>query len=200
MNVHDVEAPSIELLTLEEVRLHLRLDAYGSPPEHPDDERIESLIVAARADAENFINGPIAQWQRELRLVDFGCGDIAIPDAPLVSIDSVTYIDAGGDTQTVAAGTYEVAGTPRSPTLRPKYGVRWPTDVRDQDDAVRVRYTAGYSDDSPPTLPGPIRAAMLLTIGNLYENREAVVIGTISSELPLGVQHLLMPYRRHLGV
>lgn len=45
-----------------------------------------------------------------------------------------------------------------------------------------------------------IRAAMLLTIRHLYDNRGSVVVGTIASELPLGVKHLLQPYRRGMGV
>ena len=40
-----------------------------------------------------------------------------------------------------------------------------------------------------------VRAAMLLMIGHWYANREAVVIGTITSEVPLAVNALLQPYR-----
>jgi ethanolamine utilization microcompartment shell protein EutS len=45
-----------------------------------------------------------------------------------------------------------------------------------------------------------IVAACLLILGNLYANREDVVIGTISSELPKGSTSLLMPYRIKMGV
>ncbi|NMZ18423.1 phage gp6-like head-tail connector protein [Pseudomonas rhodesiae] len=45
-----------------------------------------------------------------------------------------------------------------------------------------------------------IRAACLLIAGNLYGNREDVVVGTISSELPMGSRSMLMPYRVELGV
>jgi hypothetical protein len=45
-----------------------------------------------------------------------------------------------------------------------------------------------------------IIAACLLILGNLYANREDVVIGTISSELPKGSTSLLMPYRIKMGV
>jgi hypothetical protein len=45
-------------------------------------------------------------------------------------------------------------------------------------------------------VPSDIKAAMLLTIGHLYANRESVTIGsTQGHELPLGVKHLLQPYR-----
>jgi len=33
-------------------------------------------------------------------------------------------------------------------------------------------------------------------VGNLYENRQDVIVGRIASELPLTAKHLLNPYRR----
>jgi len=47
--------------------------------------------------------------------------------------------------------------------------------------------------------PEPLASAVLLMLGHLYENREVVVIGTITAELPLSVQYLLRPYKLHLG-
>lgn len=40
-----------------------------------------------------------------------------------------------------------------------------------------------------------IEAAMLLTAGNLYRNREATVVGETAVSLPNGVDALLTPYR-----
>lgn len=54
-------------------------------------------------------------------------------------------------------------------------------------------------DKEPPRevlfTPG-IWAAMLLLIGHWYANREAVNVGNITSELPLGVEALLLRHRR----
>jgi len=41
-----------------------------------------------------------------------------------------------------------------------------------------------------------IWAAMLLLIGHWYANREGVNVGNITSEIPLGVEALLMQHRR----
>lgn len=197
MNVWTISEPTAELITLEEARLHLKLDAEGSPATHPDDSLVQVLITAARQSAENFLNAKVGEWQLELRLSDFA-DEIEIPD-PVVSIDQVTYIDTAGATQTVSATDYELAGTPDAPILRPVYGEAWPSDVRNQGDAVRIRYTTGYSTGSPNTLPSAIKAAMLLTIGHLYANRQAVAEKQ-AYELPLGVTSLLQPYRRQMGV
>lgn len=48
-------------------------------------------------------------------------------------------------------------------------------------------------------MPQAIKQAMLLMIGHWYATREAVNIGNIVSELPIGARALLAPYRR-IGV
>ena len=45
-----------------------------------------------------------------------------------------------------------------------------------------------------------IKAAMLLTLGTLYAQREDAVIGVSVASLPNGAQWLLFPYRMSLGV
>lgn len=45
-----------------------------------------------------------------------------------------------------------------------------------------------------------IQAACLLALGHLYANREDVVTGAISTELPMNSRWLLNPYRTGLGV
>lgn len=42
---------------------------------------------------------------------------------------------------------------------------------------------------------GAIRAAMLLTLGHLFANREASVVGASVASLPTGVPELLRPFR-----
>ena len=45
-----------------------------------------------------------------------------------------------------------------------------------------------------------IQAALLLIVGQLYANREAVLAGVSVAQLPNGSQYLLQPYRAGLGV
>lgn len=45
-----------------------------------------------------------------------------------------------------------------------------------------------------------IRAAILLTLGDLYSVRADTIVGTISSSLPAGARSLLQPYRVGLGI
>jgi hypothetical protein len=125
---------------------------------------------------------------------------IHIPLAPLISVDSITYRDTNGDSQTLASSVYQIVdgGSLKSfIALEPDQS--WPgTD--DRHDSVTVRFTAGYapSEDSPPdygaNVPAPIKAAILLEAADMYRNREARVIGNSVVELPTA-RRLLMPYR-----
>ena len=45
-----------------------------------------------------------------------------------------------------------------------------------------------------------IQAAMLLTLGHLYQNREDVVLNGSPAALPMGAHSLLQPFRVGLGV
>lgn len=47
--------------------------------------------------------------------------------------------------------------------------------------------------------PASFKAALLLLIGHSYANREAVVTGTIATELPLAVESLLWSSRDWYG-
>ena len=66
--------------------------------------------------------------------------------------------------------------------------------IAKRNDAVRARYTVGYGS-SASDVPEIIKQAILLTIGNFYQNRSSVVIGRIATELPQNVKWLLNTYK-----
>ena len=66
-------------------------------------------------------------------------------------------------------------------------------DIADRIDAVECKYTVGYGAASD--VPNAIKQAILLTIGNWYANRESVIIGRITSELPQSALWLLNTYK-----
>ena len=65
--------------------------------------------------------------------------------------------------------------------------------VASRNDAVLARYTVGYGIASD--VPEIIKQAILLTIGNFYQNRNSVVVGRIATELPQNVKWLLNTYK-----
>jgi uncharacterized phiE125 gp8 family phage protein len=122
---------------------------------------------------------------------------------PVQEIVSVSYVDLTGANQTLDSSTYELVGDPATNIydIRPAYGQRWPENRPDVD-GVRIRYVAGYpltTDPVPlPTVPEPVRHALLLLVSHWYRNRDAVVgvdNRDSSTELPLGVESLLGPFQ-----
>jgi hypothetical protein len=58
---------------------------------------------------------------------------------------------------------------------------------------------AGEGGVEPIVVDAAIKAAILLTCGHLYANREDVVIGATAVALPNGAQALLRPKRNNMG-
>lgn len=189
MRVVVVTAPSVsDVLTTAEAREHLRVE----------DDAEDALIGGYVAAAVEHLDGPggwlgraLAPQTLELRLDAF-CGSIELPwielpCPPVSEVTSVKYIDGAGAEQTIDSGDYALHGD----RIDLAWGKSWPSP-RAEREAVRVRYVAGYEQ-----LPAPIKAALLLMVGDLYANRETGVVGMVASAVKMSVpvENLLTPYR-----
>jgi len=67
-------------------------------------------------------------------------------------------------------------------------------------DALAAAVLDGSAGDDPMVVNDAIRAAVLLIVGHLFNNREEVVTGTIATKMPMGAHALLWPHRVGLGV
>ena len=119
------------------------------------------------------------------------CLRLPFPD---VAVSSLGYLDAAGVARTVPADQYEVSEEARGAEITFRDAFTRPALDPDRRYPVTVTFAAGYGPD-PADVPAPIRAAILMQVAHLYEHREAVV-ETNKTELPLGVQCLVAPYRR----
>jgi hypothetical protein len=97
---------------------------------------------------------------------------IRLPLAPLVSVSSVKYIDVNGTQQTLDPATYTVDATSEPGVIVPAYGAMWPA-TRAVRNAVTIQFVCGYGT-AATDVPAALRAAILLMVGDLFENREAV--------------------------
>lgn len=171
-----------EPVTLEQAKLHLRVDADD------EDTLIGALIVAAREWVENYTG--LLLVQRPVT-VNFGafCGRMELNVWPIATAPglAVTYTDAAGATQTVAGA--RVRGAARPAAIVPAFGAVWPSA---SSDPVTVTITAGYAD--PADVPASLVAAMLLIVGNLYASRESDVVGMTYASTG-AVESLCRPYR-----
>lgn len=190
-----ITGPTVEPLTLVETRLHLKLDATGSPLSHPDDSLVNNLIKAARMHLDGRhgrLSRALITQTWELVLDKFPDNDIRIPLAPLISITSIKYDDPNAVEQTVVSSNYVVDVVSSFGWVVPIVGFSWPVPL-DTINAVRIRFIAGFGP-AASDVPEPIRQAMLLMIGNWYENREEVVIGQAAMQIPMAAEALLSAY------
>ncbi len=181
-----ITPPEYLPVTLAEAKEHLRVDHDA------EDALIESLISAAVQHIEDHTRRAIVTRIIDVYFDAFA-DEMEIPLPPLLSVESVSYIDSDGAAQTLDDTVYSVDSARSPGMVMLAYGQSWPA-TRCQKNAVTVRVQAGYGD-SWLAVPPAMRAAILLIVGHLYENREAVVIGQAVNTLPLAVDALLAPYK-----
>lgn len=169
MALRRTEAPAeLPLRVDDSLRLQLRLF------DDAEDAIIEAMVAAAteHLDGKDGILGrALIEQSWELLLDSFPCAsEIRIPLPPLRSVESITYVDSNGDTQTLATSVYAVDTASEPGVVSLKYGQTWPS-TRCQRNAVTIAFTCGYgtSDDVPERL----KSAIKLMVGDLYANREA---------------------------
>lgn len=198
MAVRLITPPAVEPITLAQAKTHLRVDDTA------EDDLISALISASRTYCEKHTGRAFITQTWELVIDQFPAlplTGIAVPMPPLQSVTSVKYDDTGGVETTLGTIEYEV-DTASEPGWVVPVTTGWPTSIFDGINAVRIRFVAGYAPgtDSPIDLaanvPASLKAAMLLHIGQLYENREDVIVGTTITRMPTGgVMDLLHQYR-----
>jgi uncharacterized phiE125 gp8 family phage protein len=197
-----VTAPIVEPISLEEAKAHLRVD-------HTDDDAmIEIYIRAAREYVEGpygFLGRALVTQTWRLTLDEFPDNEIKIPLPPLQSITNLYYDDPDGNEQIVSPTDYFVDTASEPGWIIPIASADWPTPI-DAINSVRIDFVAGYAPDTGQSpidytanIPFNIKAALLLTMANLYEHREENATTSFSS-LPMGVDMLLRQFKIHLSM
>lgn len=151
------------------------------------DTQLTRLIKAARKHAEEYCNARFAE-QTIMSECDSFADFARLPEGPLKSVTSITYVDPAGDEQTIDASVYDAHKDGLEPSIALKYGQVWPR-IRF---GSRITLAAVYGG----MVPESVQHAMLLLIGHWFVNRDAVVTGTIATTISMGVDALLSNHRR----
>lgn len=150
--------PAAEPITLEEACAHLRVDDEG--------ERFQvlRLVTMSRSFVEDYCS---ARWATQTAVMKCDAwGDLArLPEAPVQSVTSISYIDTDGATQTLASTVYELRADGLDAAIVAKYNQTFPV-IRP---GSRIAVTAVIG---AAIIPPPVKHAMLLHIGASYEQRE----------------------------
>lgn len=152
---------------------------------------------------EQHLKSTLIETRYILRLSDWGCsypGRIELPMGPVITIDEVSYTDRNGDQVVMDATAYTLVKTPPGAHLVPGFNTYWPWN-RAHPGSIAIEYTAGYPGAGSPGdasgVPASIRRAAKMLVAHWFENREAILTGSIATELPLGVKDALQPYRNY---
>lgn len=184
---HRISVSSVELpITIEAARAHLRAEEFAH-----DDEYIESLIRTAAATIEKNYGVSLLQQTIVETHSAFPRGTaepFLLRISPLVSVSSIEYVDSGGATQTWSNTEYVSGRYNNTAFVTPKTGYSYPGSVAIRPDAIRITYVAGFGTKASQ-VPHDVKHAMLLMIGNLYDNREDAPF-----TLPTAADSLLRPY------
>jgi len=183
-------APTAEPVSRTEAKLHLRVDVTT------DDSLIDNLIQAAREYVELYTGRSLVLRTYRADLPYFS-DEIQLPFKPIIAISHIKYYTAASPSilTTLAATNYELA---RDMVYRSNGGTYPAADS--VYNAVQITYTAGYASTSSPydaasDVPEAIKSAIKLTIGDLYENREAQVLYPGSMQSNKTTERLLDSYR-----
>lgn len=181
MGLVQTVAPTTSVLSVDEAKAQARID-YRT-----DDSFVESLVSRATRYCENVTKRQFAAATWQLTLDCFPTC-IYVPRPPLTAVSSITYVDTEGSTQTLATSKYRVDTNSEPGRITEAYLESWPT-TREVTEAVTVTFTAGYS-----TIPDDLKHAVAMLVAYWYEQRESVVIGTITKEVEFSVMGLLDYY------
>ena len=166
--------PTDEPIDLKMVRdIHLR----GIPDDSSENDYLRQLIRAAREYCENYTGLSLGPQTLEA-LPDRLEKTMTLPRPPIRRIVSVTVTRKDESVETVPASAYRLdAGR----------SLLCFSDLPENVKTPIITYEAGTLE-----LPATVQQAILLLIGHWYDNREAVVVGSVTSvEVGMAVKNLL---------
>jgi len=189
MNYTVTVDPARQVIELEEVKNHLRVDGTT------DDGLIGDYLAAAIDAAERFMNRPLITQTLKLTLDEFPASrEIEIARVPVQSVSSVKYYDVDGAQQTLSSDDYFVDTATEPARVRLKPDESWPDLDDGRPGAVEVTFVAGYGD-TPEDIPGQIAQGILFTVAHFFTMREPVIVGTIIAKVPQSATWCFDKYR-----
>lgn len=173
-----VTPAAAEPVTLAEAKNHARID------ESLDDSLVDLMIEAARELVQRFLDRQLITAELEMTLdrfpgggLNFGgilhgqTGTILLPRSPLQTLNSITFVDVSGSTDTFDLADVIVDSNSEPARLTPTSDTVWPVTELEINSVI-VNYDAGYGL-AQADVPGTIRLAILMLVADMYEHRES---------------------------
>lgn len=172
-----VTGPTASPLDVDLVKAHLRVD-------HGDDNTLIELYIAAAAEHLDGWSGVLGSclMPQEWSVPFYWCRNVILPMGPFIELVSVAVDDALAPLADLTVTTRETPKGTHITLGNLPYG-----------EIVTLNVNLGYADAD--AVPATLKSAMLLHIGELYENREQSLTGVSSTILP-NYDALIDPHRR----
>ncbi len=198
MSLKILTAPTVEPVSLSDMKLHLRVDHSA------DDSLISVLISAARDYIERNTRRTLIHTTYRLMMDWFPADHIELPRGPVAQIavagsysyamPRIRYYDQDSTLQTLTYADedfhLDLDNNPPRLCLLPLS--IWPLTEIGRTNAVEVDFVAGFSS-SAAGVPQMLVQCVKLLVGHWYENRSAVQPG-FGGEVPLAVDSILKIY------
>ena len=173
-------------ITTAEAKAHLKVDISD------DDTLIDNLIKAATQSAEDYTNRCFIATT--LTMVGDTWKDIyTLYKSPVSAVTKIQYYDTTNTQVVLSTSVYIVDNTSKPCRILLDEDQEFP-DLADRKMAVEAIYVVGESEDGTE-VSNLIKQAILLMVGHWYQNREAVVIGRIATEIPMAAKMILDQYK-----
>jgi uncharacterized phiE125 gp8 family phage protein len=167
-------APTLQPVSLDDVKLHLRIEVNLTA----DDEYLESIIGAAVEHVEDVTNRRLLTQTWDYYLDAWPCANyITMPFGNLQSITSISWKDTDGTEATLTVTDdylVETNGDQHGRIVLP-YGETWPSSVLYPSNPIKIRFICGWT--TAALVPSRIKSVIKLICGDLYENREWSLVG-----------------------
>lgn len=187
MDLKETSPVPAAALPVAEFRAHLRLGS-GFADDTTQDATLEQYLRAALDMVEGRVARALFQREFVLRLTRWR-NDHAqrLPIAPVVSVASVTLVNAAGVEMVVAPSRYRLDADGTRPRLEAAGTAlpAIPTGGR-----VEIAFSAGFGPDWAD-IPADLRQAVLLLAAQYYEGRDS----TGDSDAGFGIRALLERWR-----
>jgi uncharacterized phiE125 gp8 family phage protein len=165
------------------------------------DGEIQAAGKAARRKVEEYLGRALIEQTRESR-IDFHwpAPAMELGYAPLMSVESVKYIDSDGVEQTLTEDTdYSVDTWSEPGRVYCAYDTSWPS-ARCQRNAITITFkagaTAGTTDPGENVRPDWLHAIKMWT-KHFFDMRDIVQVGASVATMPEGIPRLLDGDRIH---
>jgi len=192
----------LNLISLDEAREFLYIDQNDYP-----DSDLTKMLAAARTHVEAILQRAVLEsgWEyfqdsffkeyfnESSSFVNLDrTNAITIPRPELLAVSEIIYFDSINEEQTLPPEEYYVnlVGDFLKAQIEPSEGNTWPSTFY-RKNAIKVSYTAGWLVDE---VPADVRHGVLISLGDLYENRQTNITGMSTSTVKT-LNALLSPYK-----